>query len=98
MAIATRVLSLSTTPVDLTALADIAAAIAARGSASLVIQNTGIGKTVVLAEQALAPAAGSRDGFVLKYSDSASLEAEPGSPIWGWSTTTATLAISQGVS
>ena len=98
MAIATRVLSLSTTPVDLTALADIAAAIAARGSASLVIQNTGIGKTVVLAEQALAPAAGSRDGFVLKYGDSASLEAEPGSPIWSWSTTTATLAISQGVS
>ena len=32
----------------------------------LTIQNVGIGKTVVLAEQALAPAAGSRDGFILK--------------------------------
>lgn len=95
MAVATRVLTLGTSPVDLATIADVAAEIAATGESRVFVQNTGAGKTVVLAEQTTAPTAGSRDGVILRYGDGVVLRLERDLPFWAWSTTSATLALAR---
>ena len=96
MAISTKVISLTAVPLDLAQDPDIAAALAAQYRVELAIQNVASGKTVVLKFAATAPAAASRDGFVLRYGDLTIVEIEgPGDPLWAWSTTTASIAVNE---
>ena len=94
MALETKVIALTSVPVDLTADPDVRAAIMAAGSLRCTAQNisTSNGK-VCIAQTATAPAAGSRDGFVLTYRDSALLTLDLAGPMWAWSPTTSKLAI-----
>ena len=94
MALETKVLDLTTAPIDLVADADVAAALtAAGGPIRIAFQNTGINKSVFYADRATAPAAGSRDGLKLGYGDAVVYEIEATDHLWAWSTTTGTLAI-----
>ena len=96
MAVETQTVALTTQPVDLAAVADVAAALAALpddGTLRIAFQNVAVGKTVCYADTAVAPAAGSRDGFLLRYGDGVVYELEAGDALWVWSTTTATLAL-----
>ena len=95
MAVTTRVLSLTTNPIDIAAGADVAAEIATQGTIRIALQNTAIGKTAFYADTDTAPAGGSRDGLLLRYGDAVVYELSAGDRLWAWSTTTATLAITE---
>ena len=95
MAVTTKVLTVGMMPADLTADPDIARELTARGRVNVAIQNTGIGKSVFYADQSAAPVAGSRDGLLLRYGDAVVYELVSGEPFWVWSTTTATLGITE---
>lgn len=95
MAVTTRVVALTTTPIDLAAGADVAAEIVARSTVRVAVQNTSAGKTVFFADVDAAPAAGSRDGLLLRYGDAVVMEFAAGDRLWAWSTTTATLAVTE---
>ena len=94
MAVNTMTVDLDVTPIDLAAVAEIAAALAMAGQLELTVQNVSQNKNVILAERPAAPADGSRDGHVLGYRDAAVVSLERGGvPLWVWSTTTAIVAV-----
>ena len=94
MAVATKVIPLTTTPIDLAADSDVAAALVAAGTVRLTVQNVSSGRFILVSEGATPPADGSREGFVLGYRDSGTVEIESGRPsFWVWSSTSANLAI-----
>ena len=95
MAVRTKVLSLTTTPIDLAADAEVAAEVASAGKAELSVQNVSTGKYVFVGE-GLAPADGSREGFLLGYRDSGRVRIVRGGPsFWVWSSTSANLAVTE---
>ena len=94
MAVATKVIALTTTPIDLAADVDVAAEVTSAGKATLTIQNVSTGKYVFVSERATAPADGSREGFILGYRDSGTVAIVRGGPsFWAWSSTSANLAL-----
>ena len=97
MALATKTVPLSTTPVDLAADAEVAAALAATDPLQVFLQNGSTNKLVYLACRPAAPAMGSRDGILLRYSDGLIFELASGDSLWAWTTSsgTASLALAQ---
>ena len=95
MAVSTKTIALTATPIDLAQDAEVADELASMGRATIAIQNTAVGKSVFYADVASAPAAGSRDGLLLRYGDVTIYQIDRGDSLWIWSTTTATIAINE---
>lgn len=96
MALATKIVSLTAAPVDLTEDTDVAAELsAAGGELRMLVQNSSTNKIAVLAESASAPTAGSRDGIVLGTRDAIIVDINDADPLWAWPTTTANVTLAQ---
>ena len=98
MNLETKVLPMATTPIDLMADTDIAAAQAAAGAEfALALQNVTSGRLIYYALRADAPDDGSRNGLLLRYGDLVILaDIEDGDKIWCWTTSaSASLAVAE---
>ena len=94
MSFDTKTLDLAGGPVDLTADADVAAAIAASGT-RIFLQNISSGARVYYAKRAAAPARTDK-GHCLLPGDGFALRLAPGVPpgAWVWATSAGTVAVS----
>lgn len=95
MVVATKTLPLTPMPIDLAADAEVAARLTAAGKTTLALQNGSSGKLIYIADNvAAAPAAGSREGILLRYGDIAVYDIDDGDQFWIWTTSaSASLAI-----
>ena len=84
MALATKTLALTTTPLNLSSDVDVAAELA-NGPVTLALQNTDEGKIVYFADRDAAPADGSRDGLLLRFGDTVIFSIDDKSDaLWCW--------------
>ena len=93
MAVRTKTLPLTPTPLDLAADADVAAEIGRAGKTTLALQNGSSGKLIYFADRAVQPAPGSREGLLLRYGDVAVYEIDAGDALWCWTTSTTGAAL-----
>ena len=88
MAVRTKTLPLTITPLDLAADADVAAELARAGRTKVALQNGSNGRLIFIADRAIQPAPSSREGLRLRYADVAVYEIDAGDALWCWTSST----------